>query len=231
MQVPVPVARPARLLELVLDVEHPDADRGGEQHDRQMHQQERLDADQPDQQGDDRARSPDWSPWCWPTAASRAHQADRQAMLQDEEIGRADAEHHQRMAVQAIAQPAPEGAGTVLVDGQRLDVADAAAVEIAGAGVVRGCGVAPHVVRREGQHAGRRGRPSRWPAGDGRRRRGRNRAGSRKAARGSRRRRSPAAGPANSRYRASAQASAQSAASGTIVMAISTRLRPVLGCR
>src|SRR6266545_8068033 len=75
-------------------------------------------------------------------------------MLQDEEIGRPEAEHHQRMAIQAIAQPAPEGAGTVLFDGERLDVAQAAAVEIAGGGVVRGMCVAPYAVRSEGQHAG-----------------------------------------------------------------------------
>src|SRR5688572_17884498 len=73
-------------------------------------------------------------------------------MLQDEEIGRPEAEHHQWMAIEAIAQPAPEGAGTVLLDSERLDVAHAAAVEIAGGGVVRGVCVAPHVVRCEGQH-------------------------------------------------------------------------------
>ena len=42
---------PVRLLVLMLHVEHPDSDRTGEQQDRQVHKQERLDADQPDQQG------------------------------------------------------------------------------------------------------------------------------------------------------------------------------------
>ena len=39
---------PGRVLELVLDIEQPDADRGREQHDRQMDEQEGPDADQPD---------------------------------------------------------------------------------------------------------------------------------------------------------------------------------------
>ena len=75
-------------------------------------------------------------------------------MLQEEEIGRAEAEHHQRMAIQAIAQPPPERARAVFLDGQRVDVADAAAVEIAGAGVMHGVGAAPHVIGRQRQHAG-----------------------------------------------------------------------------
>src|SRR4029453_14667183 len=55
---------------------------------------------------------------------------------------------------QAIAQPAPEGAGAVFFDGERVDVAQAAAVEIAGGGVVRGMGGAPPAIRGEGQHTG-----------------------------------------------------------------------------
>src|SRR3984893_7775392 len=43
---------PGRVLELVLDIEQPDADRCSQNHDRQMHQQERSDADQPDYRGD-----------------------------------------------------------------------------------------------------------------------------------------------------------------------------------
>lgn len=37
---------PKRLLELVLDVEHPDFDGGGEQHDWRVHKQKRSNADE-----------------------------------------------------------------------------------------------------------------------------------------------------------------------------------------
>jgi hypothetical protein len=41
------------MLELMLYVEQPDPGGGREQYDRQMHEQERLDADEPDQRGRD----------------------------------------------------------------------------------------------------------------------------------------------------------------------------------
>jgi hypothetical protein len=52
-QVPRSVAGPNGVLELVLDIEQPNADRGREQHDRQMHEQEGTDADQPYHRRDD----------------------------------------------------------------------------------------------------------------------------------------------------------------------------------
>ena len=89
-----------------------------------------------------------------PRPPARAHRPDRQAILQKEDIGGTEAEHHQRMAVQAIAQPSPERARAVFLDGERVDVTQPAAVEIAGAGMMGGMGVAPHGVGREGEHAG-----------------------------------------------------------------------------
>ena len=54
-----------------------------------------------------------------PTAA---HEADRQPMVAPEQIGRAEAEHDDRVPVDAITQPAPSGPREVLVHGQRVDV-------------------------------------------------------------------------------------------------------------
>ena len=89
-----------------------------------------------------------------PRLPAAAHQSDRQSVLQDEQIGRADAEHHQRVPVQAIAQPAPDRAARRYSShGQRVDVADAATVEIAGAGVVHGVGTPPEIIGRQRQHA------------------------------------------------------------------------------
>ena len=82
--------RPERVLELVLDVEQPDADRGGEQHDRQMHEQERPDADEPDQHRRDHSAIAALVAM----VLSQGRQPprimpDRQPVLQEEQIGRA----------------------------------------------------------------------------------------------------------------------------------------------
>src|ERR1700730_1130242 len=53
LQVPRSISAPYRTLELVLDIEQPDSDRGREHHDWQMHEQERTDADQPYHGGND----------------------------------------------------------------------------------------------------------------------------------------------------------------------------------
>jgi hypothetical protein len=79
--------------------------------------------------------------------------------VQEEDVSGTEAEHHQRMAVQAIAQPSPERARAVFLHGERLDIAQTAAVEIAGAGVMGGVGMAPDAVGREGQHAGNPAEP------------------------------------------------------------------------
>jgi hypothetical protein len=51
-------------------------------------------------------------------------------VLQDEQIRRTDAEHHNRMSVQAIEELAPPGERQELAHGQRVDVADSAPIEI-----------------------------------------------------------------------------------------------------
>src|SRR2546430_12673079 len=59
------------------------------------------------------------------------------------------------MAVQPIAQPVPQGTRAIFLDRERVDIAYAAAVEIAGMGMVRGMGTQPPVMRRQSQHAER----------------------------------------------------------------------------
>ena len=137
----------------MLNVEQPHADRGGEQQHRQMDQQKRLDADEPHQRhGDGRDRGVGRHR-AEPRPPAVAHQSDRQAVLQNEHVGRAHAEHHHRMAVKPIDQPLPSRLGQIFAHRQRVDVADAAAVEIAGARVMDRMGAPPGVVRRQGQDA------------------------------------------------------------------------------
>ena len=56
------------------------------------------------------------------------------------------------MALQAIESAAPRRQALVLAHGQRVDVAGAPPVQMAGGGVVHGMGAPPVAVGREGQH-------------------------------------------------------------------------------
>jgi hypothetical protein len=153
VQVPVRVLFPGRLLELVLHVEQPHAERRGEQDDGKLDEQECPDADEPDQRRGEQRNREVGRHGAEPGLPPGAHQPERQPVLQQEQVGRTDAEHDQRMPVQAIADPSPQRPGAKLAHRQRVDIADAAAIEVSGSRVVDGVVVAPVVVGRHGQHA------------------------------------------------------------------------------
>ncbi len=107
-----------------------------------------------------------------------AHQADRSAVLQQEHISGAQSEHDYWMPVQPVAEPTSPAEGEVFAHSQRVNVADAAMVEIARGGVMAGVHPLPVIVRRHRQDAECAADPVVDSRGCGRRRRGRNRAGS-----------------------------------------------------
>ena len=83
-----------------------------------------------------------------------AHEADREPLLQKKQIGRSDPEHDQGVAVKTVFQTTPPGKGPVFAHGQRIEIADAAAIEVSGGGGVNRMRAAPAVVGRErGEHA------------------------------------------------------------------------------
>jgi hypothetical protein len=57
-------------------------------------------------------------------------------MIQDEQVGRADAKHNERMPMDPVAEPPPSRPRKVLMQSQRIDVADSTALEIARCRVV-----------------------------------------------------------------------------------------------
>src|SRR3546814_16851375 len=75
---------------------------------------------QPDQAGDEQGDGEVGCHGAQPVAAAAAA-AERQAVAQQEEIGGAYAEHHQWVAVEAVAQAAPEREGAVFVDRKGVD--------------------------------------------------------------------------------------------------------------
>src|ERR1700731_257394 len=107
MQVPALVAFPSRLLELMLYIEQPYAGRGGEQRDREMHEQERLYADEPRERGDDQGSREIGCHCARPRLPTVAHEADRETVLQEKQVGRSEPEHDQRVAVKSVFQGAP----------------------------------------------------------------------------------------------------------------------------
>jgi len=74
-------------------------------------------------------------------------------VLEHEQVEGPEAEHDDRVTLQAIESAAPRRQALVLAHGQRVDVARAPPVQMAGSGVVHGMGAPPVAVGREGQHA------------------------------------------------------------------------------
>src|SRR5262245_10238589 len=83
MQVPALVALPRRLLKLMLHVEQPYAGRGGEQYDRKMNEQERLNADEPRESSDDQGNREIRCHCAGPRLPAIAHEADWETVLQE----------------------------------------------------------------------------------------------------------------------------------------------------
>ena len=124
-----------------------------------MHQQERPDADQPDQDGDDCRDGGVGAHGAEPRPPAVTHQAERQPVPQNEKIGRADAEHHRRMPVEPVLQPAPARQRQIFAHCQCVDIADAAVLQISRGRVMNGMRPLPEIVRRHGEHAERAADP------------------------------------------------------------------------
>src|SRR6516162_10479137 len=88
-----------------------------------------------------------------PRLPTVAHEADREAMLQEKQIGWSDPEHDQRVAVKSVFYAAPPRTGLVFAHCQGIDIADTAPVEVTGGGVMDRMCAAPPIVRRHREHA------------------------------------------------------------------------------
>src|SRR5579863_975863 len=130
----------------MLDIEEPNPRRRAEEDNRQVHDEERQEADSPNQEGD-RGENPGVGRHrADPGRRALPHEAEGKAVLEYEEKRRAEAEHHEGMAIEPIANPPPAAAGEIFPHRQRYDVADAAAVEIAGSRVMNRMGPPPMIV-------------------------------------------------------------------------------------
>ena len=82
----------------------------------------------------------------------------------DHRVDRPEPEHHERVAKEAVPEPAPPRRRPVLRDGQREDVSDSAPVEVTGRGVMDRVTVSPALERLSRRAAPRRRPARRWRA-------------------------------------------------------------------
>ena len=111
------------MLELVLHIEKPDTGRGRKQHDREMHNQKRLKANQTDQRGDNQSDREVGEHGAKPGPPATAYKANRQPVLQDKKVCRPNAEHDERVAIQPITQPSPHRTCQIFAHRQSIDIA------------------------------------------------------------------------------------------------------------
>ncbi len=105
---PLGITVPACGLELMLHIEQPYAHRSGDHRDRQLHEQERLNPNEPHQRGnDDRCRGIGCH-CANPRHRAVAHKSDRQAMLQQKQMGRTQHKQDKGVTVCTIFKPAPK---------------------------------------------------------------------------------------------------------------------------
>ena len=91
-------------LELVLNIEQPHANGGGEQCDRQVYENEGPPADKPCGGQDDEGDGEIGAHRAEPRSPARKHGANREPVLNQKEVCWAEAKHHQRIAVNAIGK-------------------------------------------------------------------------------------------------------------------------------
>src|SRR5579872_2760628 len=148
-KIPIAAFGPNCVLELVLHVEQPHAGCSTEDCDRQMHKQKRPDTDPPNnhrsRKSDRRVRRHGADPRCQPFPL----QAEWKAVAQNEKIDGTDAEHKDRMTVEAITEATPTRQRQIFIDGERVDVTDATVVEVARGRMMDAVRAPPDIVRSQ----------------------------------------------------------------------------------
>ncbi len=158
-EIPLLLVGPVRLLVLVLDVEQPHPGGGADQGQRQVAEQERLPPQQHDHRHAERGEGRVGAEDARPRGALAQHGAGRNAVAHHEQPDRADAEGHQRVAVEPVPEAPRARQRQVLAHGERRHVADAALREVPRGRVVDGMAAPPEIVGRQREHADRAPEP------------------------------------------------------------------------
>ena len=107
LKIPVGVIRPVRIVELVLNEEKPHARCGAQQGDGNVHKQEGPDANRPHHQARSEGDAKVGRHCADPGTPTGTHQASGDSMADQEQVGRPQAEHNERVAIETVANPPP----------------------------------------------------------------------------------------------------------------------------
>src|SRR6185437_2294648 len=116
LEFPARSGRPISILELVLDIEQPDADRRGEQDDRQAAEQEGDDPQRPGDEATEEDNHRVGAEDADPSLALAERAAGGDAVAHQEEVDRPDAEHDERMAIEPIGKASPSRTRQILAN-------------------------------------------------------------------------------------------------------------------
>jgi hypothetical protein len=150
--VPLVLAAPARVFELVLDVEEPHAGHRREKHRGKEHEGKHLPAAEPGEAGQDGRNRRVRRHGAEPVLPSRSHQSDGKPVLKEKAVEGHDTEQEQRMTDKPIEATSDAALRAILGDRHGRQVADPAPVEVARGRVVDRVGFAPHVIGCECDH-------------------------------------------------------------------------------
>ena len=140
-------------IELVLHIEQPHTRRRTKHHHGQMHHQKGRNANHIHHHQSGNQNAGIGAKHTEPGRTAILESIEREALRDEENIDRPQAEQHQRMAVEPVFEAAPKRQRLVFRQRQRVDIADAAPVKIAGAHVMLGMGMLPIVIGREREKA------------------------------------------------------------------------------
>ena len=138
VKAPIAIVGPKRILELMLDIEEPHGDRGADDNHWTLHKEKRPDPHHPDHHSDNSGDRRVGSHCAEPGLTTRAHEANRKAVVQHKQIGRNHPEHDKRTSVKPIDEALEAGQRAIFVGCQRDDVAAAPMIEIASIRMMQG---------------------------------------------------------------------------------------------
>ncbi len=142
---------PVRIFELVLHVEEPHADRRGQHGHGCLNHRDRVEAEREARRDHGGCAQQAAEKDARKKAPAAAQHIEREPVLHDEEECGRDEEQDERIAIEPVSKPRPPRRARVFANRQRRHVTDAAAIQVAGGGVVDRMRFAPVFVRGQRQ--------------------------------------------------------------------------------
>ena len=128
---PSMILSPDRIFELMLDVEQPNADRRGKKGDRKLHEQERSGTKKVDHDAGHQGYCGIRSQGADPKSPIGMAKPERQAVAEQEVVGRPNPEHDEGVTIETISNATQARQRPILLNRQGVDVAGPTLIEVA----------------------------------------------------------------------------------------------------